>query len=111
MKKSSLIFLRQGKEFYGKVKPVGSQPARFYGPAKFHKKNTTLRPIVAMPGSTYHALAAELGNYLRKLPEGNINTNVKKVQETLKDLNLDDDVNIINLDVLSLFTNVPWQTE
>ena len=46
-----------------------------------------------------------MGNYQRKLPETNINTNVKKVQETLKDLNLADD-NIISLDVVSLFTNV-----
>ena len=66
MKKSNLI----SEEFCNKV-PVGSQPARFYGLAKVHEKNTLLRPIVAMPGSTYHALAAELVNYLRKLPEAN----------------------------------------
>ena len=38
MKKSNLI----SEKFYKKVKPVGSQPARFYGLAKVHKKNTPL---------------------------------------------------------------------
>ena len=103
MKKTNLI----PEKFCNKVKPVCSQTARFYGLAKVHKKNTPLRPIVAMPGSTNQALAAELGNYLRKLPEANVSTNVKKAQETLKELNLDEYENIISLDVVSLFTSVP----
>ena len=95
---------------YNKVKQVISQSAGYYSLAKVQNKNTALRPIVAMPGSTYHASAAELGNYLRKLPEANMNTNVKKIQETMKHLKLDDDdddENIISLDMVSLFTNVP----
>ena len=47
-KKSNLI----SEEFYTEVKLVSSQPARFYGLAKAHKKNTPLRLIVDMPGST-----------------------------------------------------------
>ena len=103
MKKSNLI----SEEVYNKLKPVDSQPARFFAPAKVHKENTPIPPVAAMPGSTHHALAAEFRNYLRKLPAANINTNVEKVQETLKELSLDDDEDIISLDLVSLFTNVP----
>ena len=41
-----------------------------------------------------------------KLPEAYINTSVEKVQDKLKDLNLDDDENIISLHLTSFFTNM-----
>ena len=73
MEKLKLI----SEEFH-KVKQFNSQPASFFGLAKVDKKKDPLWPMVTTPRSTYHALAAGLGNYLKKLPEANKNTNVKK---------------------------------
>ena len=42
------------EEIYDKIKPRGSQPARLYGLAKVHKRDTPLRPVLSMPGSAYH---------------------------------------------------------
>ena len=52
------------EELY-KLKPLGSQLAELYGLPKVYGKKTRLRPIVAMPGSASHALAALLGNCLQ----------------------------------------------
>ena len=103
MKKSKEI----SEELYNKVRPCGSQAARFYGLAKVHKQNTPVRPIVSMPGSAYHKLAVELGCYLKRLPQANINVNVPKVQESITSLSLEPDEDLVSLDVVSLFTNVP----
>ena len=104
MRKRGLI----SEEFYKKVILRGSQPARFYGLAKVHKKDILLRPIVSMPGSVYHKLSLEIAERLKKLPEANINTKVEDVQTALSALHLDDE-EIVSLDVESLFTNVPVQ--
>ena len=87
------------EEFYKKVIPCGSQPAIFYGLGKVHKKDTTLRPTVSMPGSAYHKLSLQTAEWLKKLPEANINTKVKDVQTALSALHLEDDEEIVSLDV------------
>ena len=79
LQKKKIHFILE--ELYNKLKPVGSQPARFYGFIKAHKKNNPLQPIVAKPGSTYHALAMELGNYLRELHEANIYTMLRRFKK------------------------------
>ena len=43
-----------------RLNPGGSQPARLYGLAKLHNKNTPLRPLLSMPGSAYHKIAAQV---------------------------------------------------
>ena len=93
--------------FYQKVRPVGSQPARLYGLAKIHKRQTPLRPILSMPGSLYEPLSKELAKWISKLPESNINCNVSQVRNALCDVKLEPDERVISLDVVSLFTNVP----
>ena len=45
------------EELYYKIKPRGSQPARLYGLAKVHKADTSLRPVLSMPGPAYHKIA------------------------------------------------------
>ena len=103
MRKSTEI----SEELYNEVRPCGSQVARYYGLAKVHKQITPVRPIVSMPGSAYHRLAVELGCYLNRLPQANINVNVPKVQESITSLSLESDEDLVSLDVVSLFTNVP----
>ena len=51
----------------------------------------------------------EIAEWLKKLPEANINTKVKDVQTALSALHLEDDEEIVSLDVESLFTTVPVQ--
>ena len=103
MRKRGLI----SEEFYKNFSPCGSQPARFYGMAKVHKKNSVETYSVNV-SSVYHKLSLKIAEWLKKLPEANINTKVKDVQTALSALHLDDEV-IVSLDVESLFTNVPVQ--
>ena len=95
------------KELFQAVKPIGSQPARFYGLAKVHKKDIPLRPIVSMPGSAYHPLAKQLAKWISKLPEASISCNVGQVMRQLSDIQLQSDEQLVSLDVEGLFTNVP----
>ena len=39
---------------YEALRSTGAQPARLYGLAKVHKKETHLRPVLSIPGSCYH---------------------------------------------------------
>ena len=36
---------------YEALRSTGAQPARLYGLAKVHKKETPLRPVLSIPGS------------------------------------------------------------
>ena len=86
---------------------MGSQPARLYGLAKVHKKDIPMRPVLSMPGSTYHGVAQVVSNWLSVVPECQINCNTKTICDTLKDVNLEEDESIVSFDVSSLYTNVP----
>lgn len=89
------------------VKPIGSQPARFYGLAKVHKKDIPLRPIVSMPRSAYHPLIKQLAKWISKLLEASISCNAGQVMRQLSDIQLQSDEQLVSLDVEGLFTNVP----
>ena len=94
-------------ELYEELKPVGSQPPRLYGLAKVHKPEMPLRPIVSMPGSAYHKIAKKVAWWLSRVPECTIQTSTKKVADSLKDIVLSEDEELISFDVTSLYTNVP----
>ena len=95
------------KEFYQKVRPVGSQPARLYGLAKVHEKESHLRPILSMPGSQYEKFSKELAEIIKKLPEAGIRTDRRIVLQTIQSTKLEDDEMVVSLDIEGLFTNVP----
>ena len=95
------------EEIYDKIKPRGSQPARLYGLAKVHKKDTPLRPVLSMPGSAYHKIAVQVTQWLSVVDECQINSSTKSIADNLKSIQLDDDEVIISFDVASLYTNVP----
>ena len=40
-------------KFYKALRSTGAQPARLYGLAQVHKKETPLRPVLSIPGSCY----------------------------------------------------------
>ena len=41
-----------------------SQPPRSYGRAKVHEENTSIRPVLSMPGSSYYKIANQIGYQL-----------------------------------------------
>ena len=92
---------------YETMRPKGSQPARLYGLAKVHKKNTPLRPVLSMPGSAYHKVAIKVAEWLSIVPQCKINSSTKSVCDKLKTIQLAEDEIIISFDVSSLYTNVP----
>ena len=92
---------------YRKLKPKGSQPARLYGTAKVHKTAIPARPVLSMPGSAYHKIGDQVAQWLSTVPECGINTSTRSISSTLKDIQLEDDEEIVSFDVSSLYTNVP----
>ena len=94
-------------ELYEELRPRGSQPARLYGLAKVHKKNTPVRPVLSMPGSAYYKVALKIAEWLSVVPECNINSSTKKISDTLKKVVLPEDNEVVSFDVSSLYTNVP----
>ena len=92
---------------YNQLKPRGSQPARLYGLAKVHKKDIPVRPVLSMPGSAYHHVAQYVAKCLSVVPQCKINASTKEICDTIRNMTLEEDEEIISLDVVSLYTNVP----
>ena len=109
--RDALKELRNSEEIdeslYEKLKPIGSQPARLYGLAKVHKRNVPVRPVLSMPGSAYHKIGMQIAEWLTMVPECGINTSSKKIADSLKDVKLEENEEIVSFDVTSLYTNVP----
>ena len=95
------------ESLFQKLKPKGSQPARLYGLAKVHKTTIPARPVLSMPGSAYHKIGTQVGEWLSEVPECQINTSSKQIADSLKDIHLDEDEVLVSFDVTSLYTNVP----
>ena len=90
---------------YDKQKPIGSQPPRiYYGLAKIHKIDVPLRPILSMPGSVYNKIVLQVTEWLSVVDECKINASTKHISETLKEIKLEGDEELI-----SLYTNVSVQ--
>ena len=97
------------EELYAALCPRGSQPARLYGLAKVHKskEKPPMRPVLSMPGSAYHKVAVKVAEWLSVVPECRINASTKSISDSLKEIVLEEDEEVISFDVKSLYTNVP----
>ena len=95
------------EELYQSLRPRGSQPPRLYGLAKVHKQDIPMRPVLSMPGSAYHKVGCQVAKWLSIVPECNINTSTKTVRDSIKDIQIEDDEELVSFDVCSLYTNVP----
>ena len=95
------------EKFFDDIKPTGSQPPRLYGLAKIHKQSVPLRPVLSMPGSAYYKIGKQVADWLSVVEECQINTSSQSISQSLKDIKLDDDEELISFDVVSLYTNVP----
>ena len=60
-----------------------------------------------MPGSTYHKIGDQVAEWLSTVKECQINSSTKTISDSLKDVQLEEDEEIISFDVSSLYTNVP----
>ncbi|XP_067205235.1 uncharacterized protein [Linepithema humile] len=82
---------------------------RAYGLPKVHKDNCPLRIIVSCINSPLYKLAMFLHNVLHNSipkPDSHIKNSFQLI-DMLKDKIIDDDTDLVSLDVVSLFTNVP----
>ena len=95
------------EELHQRLRPRGSQPARLYGLAKVHKKDTPMRPVLSMPGSAYHKVAEYVAEQLANVPQCSINTSTAAICKKIRETRLEKDEEIISYDVVSLYTNVP----
>ena len=60
-----------------------TQPARLYGLVKVHKAETSVRPVLSTPGSVYHPIANVVTDWLKVVPECQISTSTKEVEEEM----------------------------
>ena len=110
LNKELLDMRNKGKipvKVYEALRSTGPQPAKLYGLAKVHKKETPLRPVLSIPGSCYHKLNWFLTPFFQKIEGANKETNTNDARKTLELIKLEKDEQILSLDVKSLYTNVP----
>ena len=110
LNKELLVMRKKGKipiKVYEDLRSTGTQPARFYGLAEVHKKETPLRPAFSIPGSCYHKHNKFPTHFFQKIEGANIETNIKDAQKTLEQIKFERDEQILSLDVKRLYTNVP----
>ena len=70
--------MKQGKisdKIYQGLSSTGSQPTRLFGLANSHKKDTALRHVLSIPGSSYKNLSRFLTQLFQTLTGANIETN------------------------------------
>ena len=60
-----------------------------------------------MPGSSYHKIGIQIAEWLSKVKECQINSSTKKIADSLKDIHLEEEEEVVSFDVSSLYTNVP----
>lgn len=103
--KEGYIVNEQGK----KLKTNNATPPKIYFQPKIHKNNKSLRPIVSFVGSPLYGLTDFLANILNGLfvrDEIYVRNSFEFV-ESISNIEIPRGYQIISLDVISLFTNIP----
>ncbi|XP_066911106.1 uncharacterized protein [Clytia hemisphaerica] len=60
-----------------------------------------------MPGSAYYKIAKKTADWLKVVPECNVNTSSQRISSGLSEIELPEGHEIISFDIVSLYTNVP----
>lgn len=84
---------------------------KIYGLPKIHKNNIPLRPIVSCIGSPTYKLSKRINSILKqclKMSQSYIKDSIE-LREKIKNVVIPDDYIMISLDVISLFTNTPYE--
>ena len=100
LNKEFLDMRKKGKipvKVYEALRSTGAQPARLYGLAKVHKKETLLRPVLSIPGSCYNKLNTFLTPFFQKIEGANLETNTNDARKTLEQIKLENDKQILSL--------------
>ena len=63
------------------MRSTGGQSAHLYGLAKVHKAETSVRPVLSLPGSSYESLNKKLANFFDSIDGASIETNTKDASE------------------------------
>ena len=69
--------------------------------------NTSLRPVLSLPGSTCDRLNMWLTKFFDKVPGANIETSTEGMRQRLEQIALESNEIIFSMDVKSLYTKVP----
>ena len=77
------------------MRSTGGQHARLYGLAKVHNVNTSLRPVLSLPGSSYYNLNKNLAKFFEKIEGANIETISLDEREILESTNLEPNENFV----------------
>ena len=67
---------------YDDLCPRGSRITRLHGLAKIHKKGTSVRPVLSMPGCAYHKITEKVADWLAVSPENNIDSSTELICDT-----------------------------
>lgn len=95
------------EQFYKKVRPNGSQPARLYGLPKVHKNNHPLRPICSSVNAYNYKLASELASIISPYAISDFSVkNTFTFVEEINQLSYPGSF-LCSFDVSSLFTMIP----
>ena len=60
-----------------------------------------------MPGSSYQKIGLQVAEWLKPVPEFQINSSTKVIADSLNSIRLEEDEELVSFDVSSLYTNVP----
>jgi len=95
------------EQFYKKVRPNGSQPARLYGLPKVHKNNHPLRPICSSVNAYNYKLASELASIISSYAVSQFSVkNTFTFVHEVNQLSFPESF-LCSFDVSSLFTMIP----
>ena len=75
-------------QLYSKMRSTGAQSARLYGLAKVHKAETSVRPVLSLPGSSHESLNKKLANFFDNIDGASIETNTKDASEIIENIAL-----------------------
>ena len=75
--------------------------------AKVHNSDMPVRPVLSMPGSVYYNVAKQVAKWLSVIPECQINCSTKSICDSLGNVKLEENEELVSFDVVSLYTNVP----
>ena len=97
------------ESLYLQLRSSDGVPPRFYGLPKIHKPGYPLRPIVSFIDSPTYNTSKHIAKILSPLV-GNTDYTVRNSKEfcaSLEQVKLEQDVELVSFDVVSLFTSIP----
>ena len=94
---------------FSNLVPSGSQPGKIYGLAKVHRESTPLRPVVSMIRTAEYNLAKYLVEIINDImPTTYMLNSTGSFVNQISSFDFQPSNVLVSYDVVSLFTNIPW---